>query len=53
MRDGKWANERLTELARERDELGAVSAATSAPPQLDVDTVMDYRRKTEKVFLAG
>ena len=53
LNDGKWTNARLTELARERQELGAASAVTGAPPQLDVDSVMDYRRKTEKIFLQG
>src|SRR5207245_11336168 len=45
-------NARLAELARERDAVGAATAS-AAPPQLDVDTVMDYRRKTEKVFKQG
>jgi DNA invertase Pin-like site-specific DNA recombinase len=51
--DGKWANARLVELVREREEIGAGAAATSAPPQIDVDTVMKYRRQTEKVFHQG
>jgi hypothetical protein len=53
LNDSKWANARLAELVRERDELGAASAVTGGPPQLDMATVMEYRRKTEKVFLQG
>jgi hypothetical protein len=53
MGDGKWANTRLTELARERAAIGAAVTASGAPPQLDVDTVMKYRRDTEKVFQQG
>lgn len=51
--DGVWANGRLAELVRERDEISANAAATGGPPQLDVDTVMKYRRDTEKVFRQG
>jgi hypothetical protein len=43
----------LSELVREREEISAASAATGAPPQLDVDTVMKYRRDPEKVFQQG
>ena len=51
--DGKWANARLAELVREREEISAGAAATGAPPQIDVDTVMKYHRQTEKVFQQG
>jgi DNA invertase Pin-like site-specific DNA recombinase len=53
LNDAKWVNGRLTELAREREEIGAAAAVTVAPPQFDVDTVMDYRRKAEKIFQQG
>ena len=51
--DANWANARLAELAIQRKEVVATLPATGSPPQLDVQTVMDYRRKTEKVFAAG
>ena len=51
--DGKWANARLAVLGRERDEIRAATAAHGVPPQMDVETVMQYRRNTEKVFQQG
>jgi DNA invertase Pin-like site-specific DNA recombinase len=53
LNDVKWANSRLSELARERDEIARAIAATGAPPQIDTDTVMKYRRDVEKVFQQG
>jgi site-specific DNA recombinase len=53
LNDAKWANGRLTDLAREREEIGATMAASGAPPRLDVDSVMTYRRETAKVFQQG
>jgi hypothetical protein len=53
LEDGKRANTRLTELAREREEISAAVTSSGAPPQLEVDTVMKYRRDTEKVFQLG
>jgi hypothetical protein len=47
------AKARLAALAREREEIAAVVTAAGAPPQLDVDTVMKYRRDTESVFEHG
>ena len=41
------------ELTLERDEAGAASIVVGEPPQLNVDTVMEYRSKTEKVFKQG
>ena len=51
--DGKWAHARLAELALERDKTGAASVAIGGPPHINVDTVMEYRGKTEKVFKLG
>ena len=52
MADAQWANSRLRELGTERDALTAARNAPS-PPQLDANTVMEYRRQTEKLMQCG
>ena len=50
--DASWANARLRELLVKRDALtGSVDRAE--PPQLEAQTVMAYRRQTEKVMASG
>jgi site-specific DNA recombinase len=50
--DAAWANARLRELMAERERLTA-AALDGQPPQLDSQTVMAYRRQTEKVMNSG
>jgi hypothetical protein len=50
--DAQWANSRLRELSAERDALTATLNAPG-PPQLDTETVMAYRRQTEKLMQCG
>ena len=51
--DTKWAYERMAELLTEREKLEATPLVSSRPPQLDSQTIMAYRRQTEKVLAAG
>jgi hypothetical protein len=53
LNDADWANTRLRELYREREALGSSSRRAGGPPQLDVATAMDYRRKADKLLLHG
>ena len=53
LEDVAWANRRLRELAQERDELTAGAARPATPPQVNVDTAMEYRRQLDKVFAQG
>ncbi len=50
--DAPWANCRLRELNAKRDGLTAALNAPG-PPQLDSETVMTYRRQTEKLMQCG
>ena len=50
--DASWANSRLRELIAEREALRARLDAPE-PPQLDAETVIAYRRQTEKVMTSG
>ena len=50
--DASWANARLRELLAKRDALTR-TLDSAEPPQLDADTVMAYRRQTEKVMVSG
>jgi site-specific DNA recombinase len=50
--DASWANARLRELIAEREVLSA-SLLVSEPPQLDAETVMAYRRRTQQVMASG
>ena len=50
--DASWANARLRELLVKRDALTG-SLDRTEPPQLDAQTVMAYRRQTEKAMGSG
>jgi site-specific DNA recombinase len=50
--DASWANARLRELLAKRDSLTRTLDSAEAP-QLDAETVMAYRRQTEKVMASG
>ena len=50
--DASWANARLRQLLAERERL-TTAALDGQPPQLDSQTVMSYRRQTEKVMSSG
>ena len=50
--DASWANARLRELLAKRDALSRAHDSAE-PPQLDAETVMAYRRQTEKVIASG
>ncbi|MBM3738741.1 MAG: hypothetical protein FJW39_23440 [Acidobacteria bacterium] len=53
LNDAGWANTRLRELLTEKESLVATSKKTSAPPQLDAATAMDYRRQADKLLRQG
>lgn len=50
--DASWANARLRELLAEREAL-TVSLDAAEPPRLNSNTVMAYRRQTEKLMKSG
>ena len=51
--DASWANARLRELFAERKTLTESPAALGQSPQIDIQTALDYRRQTERVFSQG
>ena len=53
LEDAGWANGRLRELMRERDELADKVAVQTQPPRIDIKTAMAYRRKLETLFKHG
>jgi hypothetical protein len=52
LEDASWANTRLRELVAEREAL-RFRLDSPEPPQLDSQTVMAYRRQTEKLMASG
>jgi hypothetical protein len=52
LNDAAWANGRLRELQAEKDALKAAPVA-DGPPELDVETVLAYRRQADKVLAHG
>ena len=53
LNDANWANTRLRQLHSERESLAAAARRSSAPPQIDISTAMDYRRQADKLFRHG
>ena len=53
LHDADWANERLRELVAERKALTAVRTAVGSPPQIDVETALEYRRELGKLLGYG
>ena len=48
--DAQWANGRLGELAAERERLAKHATASTRSPQIDVGTVMAYRKQVGRLF---
>ncbi len=48
--DVDWANARLRELRAERARLEKTGTSSDKPPQIDLDTLNDYRRKLTDVL---
>ncbi len=53
LQDADWANERLCELVAERKALTAARTAIGSPPQIDVETALEYRRDLGKLLRYG
>ena len=53
LEDAGWANGRLRELMREREELAGKMTVQTQPPRIDVKTAMAYRGRLEKMFKHG
>ena len=51
--DVAWANDRLEELAQERERLRTAPVHVGNPPQIDAQTALAYRREAETILAQG